>query len=249
MHGTLKPQPTIFFTAVCNGCRRKHDIAETTSRWLTAMDEWRAKHHGPDCDIEFISRKREIPAGIDESAFEAANRAPWWLDYTPNVDIKLALASSASLTITLASLATSSTLTAGREATAVDNGTNLYLDYHVGGKITTGTSPTDNRLIVIYAVGAVNDTPTWPDVFDGTDSAETVTSTEIRDAALSWFASSDTDNTSDVTYWFKPCSIAAAFGGIVPDQWTLWVTHSTGVNLNATGSNHALSYTGVYQTG
>ena len=244
-----KPQPTIFFTAVCHGCKRKHEIAETPQRWLTAMDEWRAKHHGPKCNIEYYSKRRDIPRGLDDSAFEAANKEPWWLSYSPNVDIKLAMASSADFTITLASLATSSTLVAGRESTAVDNGTNLYLDYLVGGKITTGTSPTANKLIAVYAYGAINSTPTFPDVFDGTDSAETCTSVEIRNASLAWLFSTDTTATSDVTYWFSPTSIASRFGGIVPDQFGLFVTHDTAVNLNSTAGNHALSYTGVYQTG
>ena len=246
---STKPQPTIHLTAVCNGCRRKHDIAETPQRWLTAMDEWRAKHHGANCDIEFVSRRRDIPRGIDETAFVEANREPWWLEYTPNADLKLAMATSAAFTITLASLATSATLVAGRESTAIDNGTNLYLDYLIGGKVTTGTSPTDNKMIVVYAYGAVNDTPTFPDVFDGTDSDETVTSVAIRNASLSWLFSSDTDNTSDRAYWFSPTSLASRFGGIVPDQFGLFVTHDTAVNLNATGGNHALSHTGVYQTG
>lgn len=163
-------------------------------------------------------------------------------------NVKIEYAASAALTITLASLATSSTLVAGQEADLVDNvTTNKYLDYLLSGKITTGTGPTDVREIRVYVVGIYDDT-TWPDVFDGTNSAETVTSTQIRDASLKLAAVIPTNNTSDRVYWFGPVSVAALFGGVLPKKWTVWVTHSTGVNLNATGGNHAIWQTGVYET-
>lgn len=44
-------------------------------------------------------------------------------------DTKLAYGSSSNLTITLASLATDSSLLTGRESTEVDNTTNKYIDY------------------------------------------------------------------------------------------------------------------------
>lgn len=163
-------------------------------------------------------------------------------------DVKLSLPASSDLTVTLASLATSSTLVAGRESTAVDNGTNLYLDYLLGGKITTGTSPTTAKEIRVYVYGSVNDTPTFPDVIDGTDSAETMTSTDIRDAGLKLAAIMSTDATSNRTYWFAPVSVAALFGGTLPDQWGVWITHDTAVNLNSTGSNHAISIQPVFET-
>jgi len=161
--------------------------------------------------------------------------------------IKIAYASSAALTITLASLATSATLVAGRESTAVDNTTNLYLDYMLAGKITTGTSPTTAKEIRVYVYALVEDA-TYPDVFDGTDSDETVTSTGIRDAALRLAAVIPTTADSDRTYWFGPVSVAALFGGVLPKKWGVFVTHSTGVNLNSTGGNHAIYQTGVYES-
>jgi hypothetical protein len=160
-------------------------------------------------------------------------------------DLKLKYASPAAITITLASLATSATKVAGRESTAIDNGTNLYVDALVSGKITTGTSPTADKTIEIWAYAAHDETPTYPDVFDGTDSDETVTSTYVKAGALRLLATLVVANTSDVTYWLAPTSVAQAFGGILPRRWGLFVTHDTGVNLNATGSNHELKYTGV----
>ena len=54
-----------------------------------------------------------------------------------------------------------------------------------------------------------------------------------------------TDATSNHTYEFGPCSIALAFGGFVPRKWGVFVVHNTGVNLNATGSNHEIKHTPI----
>lgn len=164
-------------------------------------------------------------------------------------DIKSFTASDIDLTITLASLATSSTWVAGRESTAVSNASNLYTDYELSGKVTVGTSPTASTEIRMYVYANIDDTPTYPDVFDGTDSDETVTSVGIREAALAFAISVDVDSTTtDRTYWFKKLSIANLFGGSMPDYFGVFVTHNTGVNLNSTGSNHQITVAGKYQT-
>lgn len=166
-----------------------------------------------------------------------------------NADTKTTYASSAAYTITLASLATSSTLVAGQEGTAVSNTSNLYLDYLAGGIVTVGTTPTANTFIEWWMYGSVNDTPTYPDVFDGTDSAETVTTASIKQSALGNFgAVLCSAATSNVGHWFSPRSVAACFGGLMPKNHGPFITHSTAVNLNSTAGNHVLSYTGVYLT-
>jgi hypothetical protein len=163
-------------------------------------------------------------------------------------DIKTAWGSSSALTITAASLATSSTWVFGREATAVDNSSDKNLDYLVGGKITVGTSPTAGTEIRVYIVALAEDS-TYPDVFDGTDSDETWTSVGIRDASSQLLVSIAVDaTTSDRTYWFGPRSVGALFGGSMPKKFTVFVTHNTGVNLNSTGGNHAIYITPVYAT-
>lgn len=242
----ISPQPAIHLIAVCFDCKQRHQIISNPAEWLNCMSEWEVKHRGHR--MEFVTPKREIPAKLDDRLFQEENKAPWWLEFSPNADIKIAYAASAAFTITLASLATSATKVAGRESTAVSNTTNKYLDYLIGGKITTGTTPTDVKSIEIWAYGSVDDTPTYPDVMDGTDSDETVTSADIRNSGLNFLADTATNNTSDRVYWFKPTSLASVFGGLVPKNFGLWVTHDTGVNLNATGGNHVLSYTGVYAT-
>lgn len=162
-------------------------------------------------------------------------------------DVKQVYAASAAVTITLASLATDANLLTGRESTAVDNSSALYLDYLLSGKITVGTSPTTGKEIRVY-VAALLDDSAWPDVFDGTDSAETVTNSQIRDAGLKLAAVLPTVATSDVAYYFGPISVAALFGGACPKKFSVFVTHNTAVNLNATGGNHVISVVGIYET-
>lgn len=162
-------------------------------------------------------------------------------------DIKLAYGTASDATITLASLASDTNLLAGRESNEIDNGTTLALDYLVSGKITAGTSPTASRSIEVWAVGSWDGT-NWPDVFDGTDSAETITSADIKFSACRLLSAMATANTSDRTYHFGPVSLAAAFGGTVPKKFVVFVTHNTGVNLNSTAGNHQIRLQPVYET-
>jgi len=153
---------------------------------------------------------------------------------------------SATITLSTASLASSATFVAGQESTVVTNTSNKFVDALLSGKVTVGTTPTINTQILVYVFGALNDTPTYPDVMDGTDSAETLTSVGVGRGFLKLAAVLDVDSTtSDRVYNFGPVSVARLFGGTLPTHWSLFVTHNTGVILNATGSNHAYSYVGV----
>jgi hypothetical protein len=162
-------------------------------------------------------------------------------------DIKVSYPSTSTtaLTITLASLATSSTWVAGRESTAFDNTTNEDLDHLVSGQIMVGTTPTINTVIEVWAYSYLtiaSGTPTYPDVFDGTDSDETVTNTGVKAGCLRLVASLAVPaTTSNVAYSFAPTSIANLFGQM-PQFWGIFVTHNTGVNLNSTAGNHFIHY-------
>jgi len=162
-------------------------------------------------------------------------------------DLKLSYGTASDLTITLASLATDANLLTGRESTAIDNNSALVLDYLVSGKITTGTTPTTAKSIEVWAVGSWDGT-NWPDVFDGTESAETITSADIKASVCRYLAAMATSATSNVAYHFGPVSLAAAFGGVLPPKIVLFVTHSTAVALNATAGNHQIRLQPVYQT-
>lgn len=162
-------------------------------------------------------------------------------------DIKQAYGTASDLTITLASLASDASLLAGRESATIDNTSGLNLDWLISGKITTGTSPTAARQIEVWAVGSWDGT-NWPDVFDGTESAETVTSADIKAAICRPVAVMATGSTSNVTYHFGPVSLAAVFGGIVPPKVVLFVVHNTGAALNSTAGNHQIRLQPAYET-
>ena len=162
-------------------------------------------------------------------------------------DLKLSYPAASDLTITLASLASDTNLLTGRESATIDNTANLYLDILVSGKITAGTSPTAARSIEVWAVGSWDGT-NWPDVFDGTESAETITSADIKASVCRFLAAMATANTSDRAYHFGPVSLASAFGGVLPPKIVLFVTHSTGVALNSTAGNHQIRLQPVFQT-
>lgn len=152
--------------------------------------------------------------------------------------------SSVALTLGVASLASDTNLLAGRESTAVDNTTNLDLDHLVSGFITTGTTPTVSTMIEIWAYASyktATGTPSYPDVFDGTDSAETVTNSGVKYGALRLVASITVAATSNVAYPFAPVSIAQLFGSM-PKFWGLFVVHNTVAALNATAGNHVIEY-------
>jgi hypothetical protein len=161
-------------------------------------------------------------------------------------DIKQAYAASSAVTITLASLASSSSLLVGRASTAIDNTANLYLDYLLAGLITTGTTPTVSTSIEVWVV-AMRDDSTWPDSITGTDAAKTFIA-EVKAGVCRLAAQLTVTATSNVGYPFGPVSVANLFGGVCPKKFLVFVTHSTAVNLNATGTNHVISVTPCYAT-
>lgn len=148
------------------------------------------------------------------------------------------------ITAALASLASDASLLAGLETSVIDNTTDGFADILISGKITTGTGPTALKQIEVWAIGW--DGAGWPDVFDGTTSNETITSSDIKNVICRSVANLSTNNTSDRAYPFTGRSLRSAFGEALPSKVVLFVTHNTGAALNSTAGNHELSYVGVY---
>jgi hypothetical protein len=213
----------------CWDCGLTHQLPQNVRQALASAEGFFARHEGHSVNW-----------------FEQPGVAGLW---TPNADMKEAYAASAAYTITLTSLATSSTLVAGRESTAVSNTTNLYSDYLCGGRITMGAAaPTVDKTIEVWAYGSVNDTPTYPDVFDGTDSAETVTSVNVKRSALRFVDRMFVDASANRAYWFGPVTLAQVFGGRLPKNHGLFVVQDSGQALSSTAGDHVLNYTGCFQT-
>ena len=163
----------------------------------------------------------------------------------PTSNILTKYGSKTTLTITgVPSLASDTNKLTGIETSIIDNTTDGFFDIYINGKITTGTNPTASRQIEVWAIGW--DGSGWPDVFDGTCSSETITSSDIKNAICKPIAILSTNNTSDRTYWLTDVSLRGAFNGPLPSKVVLFVTHDTVAALNSTAGNHELSYYGEY---
>ncbi len=161
-------------------------------------------------------------------------------------DVKLAYGSSSAVTVTnLQGLASSSTWVAGWEGGAVDNSTDKYTDYIVNAKIQVESTALSAGQIRLYLVAELEDA-SWPDVFDGTESAETITSAEIRDAICRLGAVTNTTTDASRVYYLNCPSVAAVFGGTVPRKFVPFITQSSGNTLENTGSPNAVYVKGVY---
>lgn len=151
---------------------------------------------------------------------------------------------SSALTCTLASLATSTGLTVGRCSDAYDNSTNKDENLSVSGLITTGTTPTTGTTIEVWAFGERAD-GTWPELFTsaytGTDGGFTVQNRDVLfGGAALVVALRNNVATSNLGYVIRPRDITEILTQYT-SKFALFVTHSTGVNLNSTGGNHVLT--------
>jgi|SRR6266478_478867 len=147
-------------------------------------------------------------------------------------------ASSAALTITLNSLATSTTV--GRQATVVDNTGNLYDDVLLTVIISTSSSAIgSSKSVSVYVSGSEDGTNYDQDdaAMGASDAGYTIGSpTNLKLAmVMSCPTSSKVYN--------KTTSLAALFGGLMPRKWTIVVCNDTNQNLNSSGNS--ASYTGV----
>lgn len=160
------------------------------------------------------------------------------------MQVKPSYAASAALFTAnaLDSLATSSTLLAGLASAKRNNATDLWTSAHLAGRFkANNTVPTAGR-IEVWAAAILNDTPTYPENqggsgFDGTEKAVTITSADIKVAVMKNVASIVTDATANRIYEFDGIDLANLFGGKMPAQWWVWVTHSMVQALNTTTGN------------
>jgi len=158
---------------------------------------------------------------------------------------KVLYATSATITNTLASLASSAT--AGRSCLAVDNSTNLYDDAELTISVKTSASALANdKACYLYFFGSEDGTVMGSSSAEaaGTDVAVTLDSpTNLRGPyPIACPASS-------VTYRLVIPSVAAIFGGVLPRKWGYVLRNYTGQALDATEGNHQKTYTGInYQS-
>ncbi|MFN9110303.1 MAG: hypothetical protein ACK5XN_09565 [Bacteroidota bacterium] len=149
------------------------------------------------------------------------------------------------ITITLAGLGHDANLLAGRESNELTNSANGYRDAWVAGKITTGTSGSAGP-VEVWAIGWNGSG--WPDVFDGTDSPETISSAVIKLGICRLVHQATMPAGSNLVTEFGPRLLSDVFGGDVPEKVVFFVTHNTNTPLNATAANHYIRIQQVYDS-
>lgn len=154
-------------------------------------------------------------------------------------EIKDLIGTSTAMTITLASLG-SSTVGVGRQSDIVDNTTARYQLIRVYLKFKQGTSPTGSKSVYVYALRDDNDGGT-AHITDGagtSDAAITVLNAPLIGVGYN----KSSPATGDLVY--VECDILHP-----GKKWGIAVVHDTGVNADSTGGNHWLRYQGFNPEG
>jgi len=151
-------------------------------------------------------------------------------------DLKQKYGNSTTITITLAGLADGSR----RQAQAVDNSSDLFFDALVGGKIKTGAGSGAGDYVDVYVAASADGGTTYGGDCSGNDAAYAGEADNLTHLARVSTGAAGT------TFDFGPFSIAAAFGGVLPEHWTLVFDNHSSSTLDATPGNHDVHYMGVY---
>jgi hypothetical protein len=136
----------------------------------------------------------------------------------------------------LDSLASSTTLVAGWESGVI---TLSSADTHMlSGRFKANNTAPTAGLLEVWVIPAwdIAGTPTYPDVFDGTSSAETVTYRNVLLQSGRLAYSFNTDATANRIYEFAGVDVGALFATMLK-KYTVFVTHSMVQALNATASS------------
>lgn len=151
-----------------------------------------------------------------------------------NEIIKPLYSAVTALTITLASLATS-TVGVGRQSTIFDNRTTRYKRILLFISIKQGTTPTGNKGVYIFLIRDNFDTtPIRDDGAGATDAAHTVVSLTPIKTIINKAAPSTGDVLSGTVMIEEP---GPGFG--------VTINHDTVAAFDATGSNHVISFIGI----
>ncbi len=138
------------------------------------------------------------------------------------------------ITINPEGLSSSATFVLGRQSAAISNVSTLDLDHLISGTWTSGISPLANTQVQVWVVPVQTDnlagTLTWPSVFTASNANRTVTSYGILQGCARLGAVLNMDLTTDnITYSCGSFSVAALFGGKMPTNYVIFITHNTNV--------------------
>lgn len=145
--------------------------------------------------------------------------------------------SNQTITITIASLATNGQ----QQSTAIDNSSSLFLDALVQLKVKTGGASTSaTGYCNVYALGTTDGGTSYSDGGTGTNGSITLTNPPNARLIGAFYLTANA-----TTYISTPFSVAAAFGGILPQKWAIVLENKTGGTLDATGGSHFCIFQGI----
>lgn len=138
------------------------------------------------------------------------------------------------ITCTVTSLANN----AYRQSTAIDNSSNLYLDALVTINVKSTTTASATGYVAVYAYGTTDGGTTYDGGASGSDSAYTPDETPPN-LPLIGIITLNASSTS-----VQRCfSVAAAFGGQLPQKWGIIVANFSNTTLNS--SVGSCNYQGI----
>lgn len=161
---------------------------------------------------------------------------------------------SSNLTATsLQSLAASAGLLAGWTSGTIDNTTDKDLDKAISAKFVTASTNRQAGRVEVYAYAMLDDS-NWPDIFssgtEGTEGTATITDDEqkMENLILLWSTYTDTTNADPLN--MPQTSVAAAFDGILPPKFAIFVTGAAATSTNAqfASSGNQVTVHGRYQS-
>lgn len=143
-------------------------------------------------------------------------------------------AQNQTITITLTSLANSTSQSTGIRGSAfIDNTTNLDIDDQVTVQFTTASSGVSaTGTVVIYIFGCAGGTTVCSDGVTGTDAAQTLTNPTNLNKIQACNAVANS-----TAYTCGPFSVANGFGGTVPARWGVVIQNLSGAALAASGNS------------
>jgi hypothetical protein len=128
-----------------------------------------------------------------------------------------------------------------RQSTVVDNTSNLFTDALLSVRLKTGTT-TANTYIQVYVFATVSGGTRYTGGAGATDAAYTM----VAQSPLIPIGRIGVPDTTARTYDAGPWSVAACFGGSLPDHWGVVIDNESGANLDSTAGNHVVEYQGVF---
>jgi len=146
------------------------------------------------------------------------------------INIQRVGSSYAALTISLASLATS-TAGVGRQSTIVNNSTTKYDYALLNVLIKLGTSPTANKSVYVYLIQSNGTNRT--DGAGASDAALTIKNAALIGIMTTGSAPGTGDNLR------KTFNVEG-----LGQEWGIAIVHDSAVNLDSTGGNHVLTWAG-----